>query len=122
MESADVKLLNTIMKYIEDRLSEPGLSVEEMSRHVGMSRGSLYYKVLEMTGLTPVEYIRNVKLDKAATLLEVSDYNVAQIAYTTGFGTPSYFSRTFKARFGILPSEYLIVKRKQPKSKVTSVA
>jgi signal transduction histidine kinase/ligand-binding sensor domain-containing protein/DNA-binding response OmpR family regulator len=121
MESADVKLLNTIMTYIENQLSEPGLSVEELSRHVGMSRGSLYYKVLEMTGLTPVEYIRNVKLDKAAQLLEASDYNVAQIAYTTGFGTPSYFTRIFKARFGMLPSEYLIIKRNQPKSKVTQV-
>jgi len=117
MESADVKLLNSIMKYIEDQLSEPGLSVEELSRHVGMSRGSLYYKVLEITGQTPVEYIRNVKLDKAAQLLEISDYNVAQIAYTTGFGTPSYFSRIFKTRFGMLPSEYLIIKRNQVKSK-----
>lgn len=122
MESADVKLLNSILKYIEDQLSEPGLSVEELSRHVGMSRGSLYYKVLEITGLTPVEYIRNVKLDKAAELLEVSDYNVAQIAYTTGFGTPSYFSRIFKTRFGMLPSEYLIIKRSQPKSKGTTVS
>lgn len=116
-ESADVKLLNAIVKYIEEQLSEPGLSVEELSRHVGMSRGSLYYKVLEITGQTPVEYIRNVKLDKAAQLLESSDYNVAQIAYTTGFGTPSYFSRIFKARFGMLPSEYLIIKRNHVKSK-----
>jgi len=122
MESADVKLLNSIKKYIEDQLSEPGLSVEELSRHVGMSRSSLYYKVLEISGLTPVEYIRNVKLDKAAELLELSDYNVAQIAYTTGFGTPSYFSRTFKTRFGMLPSEYLIIKRSPPKSKATTVS
>ncbi|SCW77516.1 Signal transduction histidine kinase [Mucilaginibacter sp. NFR10] len=119
MESADVKLLNSVMKYIEDQLSEPGLSVEELSRHVGMSRGSLYYKLLEITGQTPVEYIRNVKLDKAAQLLEISDYNVAQIAYITGFGTPSYFSRIFKTRFGMLPSEYMIIKRNMSKNKAT---
>jgi AraC-like DNA-binding protein len=58
-----------------------------------------------------------VKLDKAAALLEASDYNIAQIAYLTGFGTPSYFSRMFKARFRILPSEYISVKRQSFKSK-----
>ena len=117
VESADVKLLNMIMKYIEMKMSDPELSVEELSKHVGMSRGSLYYKLIELTGLSPVEYVRNVKLDKAAALLEASDYNIAQIAYLTGFGAPSYFSRMFKARFRILPSEYISVKRQSFKSK-----
>ena len=77
-----------------------------------MSRGSLYHKLLEITGLTPIEYIRSVKLDRAIELLEKSDYNVAQIAYMTGFGTPSYFSRLFKTQFNMLPSEYIIKKRR----------
>lgn len=110
-ESADIKLLNTLMAFMESRLSDPNLSVEELSRHAGMSRGSLYYKLIELTGLTPIEYMRSVKLQKAAALLETSDYNVAQIAYMTGFGTPSYFSRMFKGKFGVLPSEYLNNKR-----------
>jgi signal transduction histidine kinase/ligand-binding sensor domain-containing protein/DNA-binding response OmpR family regulator len=112
-ESADVKLLNMIMKRVEDQLSDSELSVEELSRHVGMSRGSLYYKLLEITGLSPVEYIRTIRLEKAKVLLESSDFNVAQIAYMTGFGTPSYFSRKFKAKYGTLPSEYLIERRAQ---------
>lgn len=111
IESTDVKLLNKVIKYIDDRLSDPDLSVEDLSKHVGMSRGSLYYKLRELTGLTPIEYMRTVKLDKAAVLLENSDYNVAQVAYMTGFGTPSYFSRMFKAKYGVLPSEYLNTKR-----------
>jgi len=110
-ESADVKLLNSLMAFMESRLSDPNLSVEELSKHAGMSRGSLYYKLIELTGLTPIEYMRSVKLEKAAALLQTSDYNVAQIAYMTGFGTPSYFSRMFKGKFGVLPSEYLIDKR-----------
>jgi len=113
IESTDVKLLNNIMKYIEANLSEPELSVEDLSKHVGMSRGSLYYKVRELTGLSPIEYLRSVKLEKAAVLLEASGYNVAQIAYMTGFGTPSYFTRMFKAKFGILPSEYLNSKKSE---------
>ncbi len=110
-ESADVKLMNKIMECIENGLNDPELSVEKLSKYVGMSRGSLYNKLLELSGYTPVEYIRLVKLEKAAALLETSDYNVAQIAYMTGFGTPSYFSKTFKSKYGLLPSEYLSNKR-----------
>lgn len=110
-ESTDVKLLNSLIAFMESRLSDPDLSVEELSKHAGMSRGSLYYKLIELTGLTPIEYMRSVKLEKAAALLQTSDYNVAQIAYMTGFGTPSYFSRMFKGKFGVLPSEYLNDKR-----------
>jgi AraC-like DNA-binding protein len=71
-----------------------------------MSRSSLYSKVLQLTGETPVEFIRSVKLEKAAVLLEKSDMNVAQIAYTVGFSTPNYFAKSFKAKFNMLPSEY----------------
>ncbi|PJJ84315.1 two-component regulator propeller domain-containing protein [Mucilaginibacter auburnensis] len=110
-ESADVKLLNSLMAFMESRMSDSNLSVEDLSKHAGMSRGSLYYKLIELTGLTPIEYMRSVKLEKAAALLTSSDYNVAQIAYMTGFGTPSYFSRMFKGKYGVLPSEYLNDKR-----------
>lgn len=113
IESSEVKLLNKIVQYIDEKLNNPELSVEELSKHVGMSRGSLYHKLLEITGLTPIEYIRSVKLDRAVELLEKSDYNVAQIAYMTGFGTPSYFSRLFKTQFNMLPSEYIQAKRKK---------
>jgi len=113
IESSEVKLLNKIVQYIDEKLNNPELSVEELSKHVGMSRGSLYHKLLEITGLTPIEYIRSVKLDRAIELLEKSDYNVAQIAYMTGFGTPSYFSRLFKSQFNMLPSEYIQAKRKK---------
>jgi len=112
IESSEVKLLNKIVQYIDEKLNNPELSVEELSRHVGMSRGSLYHKLLEITGLTPIEYIRSVKLERAVELLEKSDYNVAQIAYMTGFGTPSYFSKLFKVQFNMLPSEYITAKRK----------
>ena len=109
------------MKYIEDNLTNTQLSVEDLSRHIGMSRGSLYNKLLEITGLSPVEFIRSIKLEKAAMLLENSDLNIAQIAYTVGFATPNYFAKSFKAKYEMLPSEYLGQKRKpvRPKTSVS---
>lgn len=107
-QSSDEVLLHSIVLYLEENLTNPQLSVEELSRHVGMSRSSLYFKLLELTGQTPVEYIRSVKLDKAAALLEKTDMNVAQIAYSVGFSTPNYFAKSFKAKFKVLPSEYML--------------
>lgn len=117
-ESADEKLLQTISVYLEENLTNLQLSVEELSRHVGMSRSSLYSKLLELTGQTPVEYIRCVKLQKAAVMLEKSDMNVAQIAYSAGFSTPNYFAKSFKAKYGLLPSEYKAKMRNEERTKV----
>lgn len=119
IESYSDKLLNKVVLYIEENLNNPRLSVEDLSKHVGMSRGSLYHKILELTGLSPVEYIRSVKLDKAAVLLEKSDMNVAQIAYMVGFATPNYFAKSFKAKFHMLPSEFMSLKRKSAEIKVS---
>lgn len=117
IESDDQKLLKNIMLYLEENLTNSQLSVEELSRHVGMSRSTLYNKVFELTGQTPVEFIRSVKLDKAAVLLEKSDMNIAQIAYTVGFSTPNYFAKSFKAKFNMLPSEYISKMRKNGHAK-----
>lgn len=112
IESDKEKFLNKVLKYIESNLTNPQLSVEDLSRNIGMSRGSLYTKILELTGETPVEFIRSVKLDRAAVLLEKSDMNVAQVSYSVGFSTPNYFSRAFRNRFNMLPSEYLNQRKK----------
>ncbi len=113
----DEKFLKNIILYLEENLMNPQLSVEELSKHIGMSRSSLYSKLLELTGQTPVEYIRSIKLDKAAVLLEKSDMNVAEIAYSVGFATPNYFTKLFKAKFNMLPSEYISKMRKDSEKK-----
>jgi signal transduction histidine kinase/ligand-binding sensor domain-containing protein/DNA-binding response OmpR family regulator len=118
VESSNERFLRSVVKYIEENLTNTQLSVEDLSRHIGMSRGSLYNKLLEITGLSPVEFIRSIKLEKAAMLLENSDLNIAQIAYTVGFATPNYFAKSFKAKYEMLPSEYLSQKRKSARSKV----
>jgi len=113
MQAEDERLLQTIVSFLEENIINHQLSVELLSRHVGMHRSSLYSKLLELTGETPVEYIRSFKLDKAATLLEKSDLTIAEIAYQTGFSTPNYFARAFKAKFSMLPSDYIVQKRKR---------
>ncbi len=105
-ESEDEKLLSHIVSELEENLSNPHLSVEFLSRQVGMSRSTLYNKLLELTGQTPVEYIRSFKLEKAAVFLEKRDLTIAEVAYLAGFSTPNYFAKAFKVKFGMLPSEY----------------
>jgi AraC-like DNA-binding protein len=112
IESADEKLLQDIVSYLEKNLTNSQLSVEALSKEVGMSRSTLYSKLLELTGQSPVEYIRSFRLEKAAVLMEKSNMTIAEIAYQVGFTTPNYFARSFKAKFNMLPSEYIARKRK----------
>ncbi|HEY6901709.1 MAG TPA: ATP-binding protein, partial [Puia sp.] len=113
VESADEKLMRQIVACIEANFDDPKLSVEFLSRELAMSRTSLYNKMLELTGQTPVEYIRSFKLEKAAALLERNDLTISEIAYKAGFSTPNYFARAFKAKYKMGPSEYASQVRKQ---------
>lgn len=121
VQSEDEKLLARITQYIESNIDSADLSVEELSKHVFMSRGSLYSKIVDMTGETPVEFIRSIKLKKAAVLLEKSDMKIAQIGYAVGFSSPNYFARAFKAKYNLSPSEYADQKRGFTNSNSTSV-
>ena len=111
IESDDAKFLNAALLYIEENLHNSQLSVEDLSKHMAMSRVSLYKKTLKVTGKTPVDFIRSVKLEKAAVLLEKSDKTIAEICYMVGFSTPNYFAKSFKAKYNVLPSEYITEKR-----------
>jgi DNA-binding response OmpR family regulator len=111
--SEDERLMIRIVSYLEDNLTSSQLSVESLSREMGMSRSSLYGKMLEITGEKPVEYIRSFKLKKAMALLERSDLTISEIAYQVGFSTPNYFARAFKAQFNMLPSEYVTMKKEK---------
>lgn len=102
----DEKLIAKAIKYVEDNISNPELSVEEMSHNLGMSRVHLYKKLLSITGRSPIEFIRVIRLKRAAQLLLDRQQNVADVAYAVGFNNPKYFSRYFKEEFGVLPSLY----------------
>ncbi|WP_276483083.1 hybrid sensor histidine kinase/response regulator transcription factor [Paraflavitalea pollutisoli] len=112
IDSSDEKLLQEIAAFLEQNITNPQLSVEWMSKQFGMSRSTLYTKLFEITGQTPVEYIRSFRLEKATLLLDKSNMTIAEIGYHVGFATPNYFARSFKQKFGMLPSEYMAGQRK----------
>jgi AraC-like DNA-binding protein len=104
--SLDEKLIESAVKYVEENMERADLSVEELSRHLGMSRVHLYKRMRQVTGKTPIEFIRVLRLKRAAQLLRESQLNVSEIAYQVGFNNPKYFSTYFKEEFGVLPSVY----------------
>ncbi|MBV8391294.1 MAG: response regulator, partial [Mucilaginibacter sp.] len=112
VESEDEKLLRNVVDYIEKNMSNDKLSVEELSREMAMSRVSLYKKLLTLTGKSPLEFIRSVKMKRAAQLLASGQMTIAMVSYEVGFNSPNYFTRTFKEEFKLLPSEYIAEIRK----------
>jgi AraC-like DNA-binding protein len=95
-----------IVGCLEAHLQDAQLSVEFLSRELGMSRSSLYGKLLELTGETPVEFIRSFRLEKAVALLDKGGLSISQIAYEVGFTSPTYFTRAFKEKYKMLPREF----------------
>ncbi len=102
--SADQQLIDRATAYVEKRLSDPDLSVEALSEALGMSRVNMYKRLLSVTGSTPSEFIRNIRLRHAEQLLREGSLNVSEVAYKVGFNQPRIFSKYFKDFYGILPS------------------
>ena len=104
--SLDEKFIQRALKVTEENMSNPEYSVKLLSRDMGVSRGHLYNKLLALTGRTPIEFIRIMRLKRAAQLLGKSQMSVSEIAYQVGFNDPRYFARYFKEEFQLTPSEY----------------
>ena len=114
VDSPDEKFIRHALETVEKNISNPDFSVMELSRELCMSRVALYKRLLALTGKTPIEFIRSIRLKRAAQLLEKSQFTVAEIAYEVGFNNPKYFSRYFKTEFGLLPSAWQLRKREKP--------
>jgi signal transduction histidine kinase/DNA-binding response OmpR family regulator len=112
VESTDEKLLQAIVNCLENNITNQQLSVEFLSKQIGMSRSSLYTKLVQLTGQTPVEYIRSFRLSKAVVLMQKSNMTVSEIAYQVGFATANYFTKAFKSKYNMLPSEFIAKARK----------
>jgi signal transduction histidine kinase/ligand-binding sensor domain-containing protein/DNA-binding response OmpR family regulator len=104
--SYDEKFLKKAMAFIEANLLNPGFNNEALEKELGMSHSTLYRKLKALTGLSIHEFIRSIRLKRAAQLLE-SGVSVSEAGYQTGFSEMKYFRSYFKAQFGCLPSEYL---------------
>jgi signal transduction histidine kinase/ligand-binding sensor domain-containing protein/DNA-binding response OmpR family regulator len=106
ISSLDEKLIEKAVKFVEEHIADPDFTVETLSHELGMSRVHLYKKLVALTGKSPLEFIRTIRLQRAAQLLEKSQLTVAEVAYKVGFNNPKYFARYFKEHFNVLPSLY----------------
>jgi signal transduction histidine kinase/ligand-binding sensor domain-containing protein/DNA-binding response OmpR family regulator len=107
LESGDEKFIQQALSVVEKNMSDITFSVEDLSRALLLSRVGLYKKMLALTGKTPIEFIRDIRMKRATQLLVNSKMNVAEIAYEVGFNDPKYFAKAFKKQFGVLPSSYI---------------
>ena len=107
IESPDEQFIQKALLVVERNISNSDFSVEELSSEMYMSRVTLYKKVLAITGKSPVEFIRSVRIKRAAQLLEKGHLTISQIGYKVGFKSQKYFVRSFKAEYNMLPSAYI---------------
>ena len=104
VESIDDTFLRKFAEQIEAVYADPEYNVEKLSETLGLSRGHLHRKIKELTGTAPVEFLRTYRLNKATQLLRQNAYTVSEVAYRTGFSSPAYFSKCFKAVYGVTPT------------------
>ncbi len=107
----DEKFLKQALEVVEKNMDDPEFSVEHFSNEMYMNRVTLYRKILSITGKTPIEFVRTIRLKRAAQLLEKSGMSIAEIAYQVGFNNPKNFARLFKEEFKVLPSMYVANKK-----------
>lgn len=105
--SLDEKLIKKAAQLVEKNISNPNFTVQKFSTEMGISRGHLYNKIVELTGKTPLEFIRIMRLKRATQYLEKSQLTISEIAFKVGFNEPKYFSRHFKDEYGVSPTEYV---------------
>jgi len=103
----DEKFLKQALAVVEKNMDTPEFSVEDFSHEMFMNRVTLYRKILSITGKTPIEFIRSIRLKRAAQLLEKSGMSIAEIAYEVGFNNPKNFTKAFKEEFKMPPSQFV---------------
>ena len=106
-KSWDEKLLSNITKIIEDKVADPELNVNNLSQLSGISTKQIYRRIKQLTGQTPVDYIRTIRMKKAAMLLVQQKFSVAEVMYLVGFSNYSYFSKCFHAKYGKTPKQFM---------------
>lgn len=104
--SVDKKFLQKTLEIIKQHISDTAFNVEALSEYLSVSKSVLQKKISALTGHTPIEFIRRIRLKKAVELIEKKFGNMSEIALEAGFGNPAYFSEMFKKEFGMTPKEY----------------
>ena len=104
--SADARLLAKITEAVEAHIADSEFNVTRLQETLGLGSKLLYRKVKQMTGKTPVEFIRHIRMQRAALLLRDGRFSVSEVMYMVGFSNASYFSKVFQKTYGITPNDY----------------
>ena len=102
----DEKFMQKVMEFMETQMDNSELTIDAFAEHLMLSRTIFYRKLKSIIGLTPVDFIREIRIKRAVQLIDSGEYNFSQIAYMTGFSDPKYFSKCFKKVMGVTPTEY----------------
>jgi YesN/AraC family two-component response regulator len=101
------ELFKKLTNLVNSNLTNTDFSVDHLCLELGLNRTKLYSTIKSATGMSLGNYIRKIRLDKAAELLRTTDMTISEVGYTVGLESPSYFTRSFKEQFGVSPSEYI---------------
>lgn len=102
----DNEMMKKLMDYLEKRIGDPTLKIEDLADAVHLGRSVFYGKIKSIVGMTPVDFVRHLRMQRAEELVANSSYPFSQIAYMVGFADPKYFGKCFKKETGMTPSEY----------------
>ncbi|MDE5947797.1 MAG: helix-turn-helix domain-containing protein, partial [Prevotella sp.] len=104
--TADREFIERAVTIVEANMGNNALDIDMLCTEMGMSRSSMYRKFADITGQKPTEFVRSIRLRRAAELIKAGNHSISETAYMCGFSSPSYFNRRFKEMFGVSPTEY----------------
>ncbi|WP_285948411.1 response regulator transcription factor, partial [Bacteroides congonensis] len=106
MSPNDRKFMDKLVELMEQNMDNGDLVVDDLVRELAVSRSVFFKKLKTLTGLAPIEFIKEIRIKRATQLIETGEFNMTQISYMVGINDPRYFSKCFKAQVGMTPTEY----------------
>lgn len=103
----DITFITKLTEFITEHINESRMSVEELARNFNMSRTAFYNKIKETTGLSPSDFIKQIRIRQALKIIDNEDISITEVAYRTGFSDPKYFAKCFKSEMGMTPTQYI---------------
>ncbi|MCL5245306.1 ATP-binding protein [Cellulophaga sp. 20_2_10] len=103
--SLDKEFIQKVLVYINENIGDPDLNVESLAYELNLSRSQFYRKIKALTNQTAIEFLRNIRLQKAKQIIEMGNTNISEVSYKVGFSSPSYFTKCFKNYFDLLPTD-----------------
>jgi AraC-like DNA-binding protein len=102
--------LKEVIGIVEEKMTDPGFTQETIAGDMKMSRSTFYKKFKSLTGIMPVEFVRDMRLQRAKRYLDAGNTNIGEVAYLSGFSSPKYFSTCFREKYQVTPSDYIKAK------------